>query len=157
MYVYICKPMYTYTYVHIPTNTYIYIHIHQYTCIYCFSYLDVLTSTLLLYIHIHTYSTYTYIYIHILQYTYTIQTFTYIYIHVLTRAWRKLTDDVNIMICKLEQMYGDTCTIPRSMHARKDACSLFYINTWAMIWPVDYQAKASWWMKIKITMIGVPV
>ena len=152
--IYICKPMYTYTYVHIPTNTYIYIHIHQYTRIYCFSYLDFLTPTLLLYIHIHTY---TYIYIHILQYTYIIHTFTYIYIHILTRAWRKLTDDVTIMICKLEHMYGDTCTIPRSMHARKDACSLFYINTWAMIWPVDYQAKASWWMKIKITMIGVPV
>ena len=152
--IYICKPMYTYTYVHIPTNTYIYIHIHQYTRIYCFSYLDFLTPTLLLYIHKHTY---TYIYIHILQYTYIIHAFTYIYIHILTRAWRKLTDDVTIMICKLEHMYGDTCTIPRSMHARKDACSLFYINTWAMIWPVDYQAKASWWMKIKITMIGVPV
>ena len=89
---------------------------------------------MLLYIHIHTY---TYIYIHILQYT-------YIYIHILTRAWRKLTDDaVTIMICKLEHMYGDTCAIPRSMHDSKDACSLFYINTWAMIWPVDYQAIAS--------------
>ena len=102
--------------------------------------------------------TYTYIYIHILQYTYIIHTFTYIYIHILTRAWRKLTDD-GVTICKLEHMYGDTCAIPRSMHGRKDACyplgvchrhgdpgsgsSLFYINTWAMIWPVDYQAKAS--------------
>ena len=54
---------------------------------------------------------------------------------------------------------GDTGTIPQSMHGYKGACyllgvcyshcnagsssSLFYINTWAMIWPVDYQAKAS--------------
>ena len=54
---------------------------------------------------------------------------------------------------------GDFGTIPRSMHGRKEACfplgvcdrhgdpgsgsALFYINTWAMIWPVDYQAKAS--------------
>ena len=116
MYVYICKPMYTYTYVHIPTNTYIYIHIHQDTCIYCFSYLDFLTPTLLLYIHIHTY---TYIYIHILQYTYIIHTFTYIYIHILTRAWRKLTDDVTIMVCKLEHMYGDS---PK--HACPQGCML---------------------------------
>ena len=56
---------------------------------------------------------------------------------------------------------GDFGTIPQSMHGRKEACyplgvcdrhgdpasgsgsALFYINTWAMIWPVDYQAKAS--------------
>ena len=56
-------------------------------------------------------------------------------------------------------MYGDTCTISQSMRGSKDVCyplgvcirhgdpgagsSLFYINTWAMIWPVNYQAKAS--------------
>ena len=54
---------------------------------------------------------------------------------------------------------GDFGTIPRNMQGRKEACyplgvcdrhgdpgsgsALFYINTWAMIWPVDYQAKAS--------------
>jgi hypothetical protein len=51
---------------------------------------------------------------------------------------------------------GDTGTIPRSMHGRRETSyplgvcdrhgepgsgsSLFYINTWAIIWPVDYQA-----------------
>jgi hypothetical protein len=51
---------------------------------------------------------------------------------------------------------GDHCTIPRSMHGSKDTCyplgvcdsqgeprsgsPLFYINTWAMVWPNDYQA-----------------
>ncbi len=51
---------------------------------------------------------------------------------------------------------GDTGTIPRTMHGRKDTCypmgvcdrpgepvsgsPLFYINSWAMIWPVDYQS-----------------
>ena len=51
---------------------------------------------------------------------------------------------------------GDTGTIPRIMHGRKEAsyplgvCDrpgepgtgspLFYINSWAMIWPVDYQS-----------------
>ena len=49
-------------------------------------------------------------------------------------------------------------TIPRSMHGRKDACyemgvcdrrgepgsgsPLYYINTWAMVWPTDYPAAA---------------
>ena len=53
----------------------------------------------------------------------------------------------------------DHCTIPRSMHGRKDACyklgvcdrqgepgsgsPLFYINTWAMVWPNDYPALAT--------------
>ena len=53
---------------------------------------------------------------------------------------------------------GDHGTIPRSMHGRKEACyrlgvcdrqgmigsgsPLFYINTWAMIWPTDYPALA---------------
>ena len=63
-------------------------------------------------------------------------------------------------VCK-HMMYGDTMTsmIPKSMHGFMGACyllgicyshgnagsssSLFYINTQAMIWPVDYQAKAS--------------
>ncbi len=58
-------------------------------------------------------------------------------------------------------MYGDTTTstIPQSMHDFMGACyllgvcfshgnagsssSLFFINTWAMIGPVDYQAKTS--------------
>ena len=50
---------------------------------------------------------------------------------------------------------GDDGTIPRHMHGRKEACyplgmcdrqgvpgsgsPLFYINLWAMIWPVDYK------------------
>ena len=50
---------------------------------------------------------------------------------------------------------GDNGTIPREMHSRKDVfyplgmCDrqrspgtgspLFYINSWAMIWPVDYK------------------
>ncbi len=50
---------------------------------------------------------------------------------------------------------GDDGTIPRNMHCRKVACyprgvcdsqgspgsgsPLFYINSWAMIWPVDYK------------------
>ncbi len=50
---------------------------------------------------------------------------------------------------------GDDGTIPRQMHCRKDACyplgmcdrqgspgtgsPLFYINSWAMIWSVDYK------------------
>ena len=54
---------------------------------------------------------------------------------------------------------GDHGTIPRSMHGRKDACyklgvcdrqgepgsgsPLFYINTWAMVWPNDYPALAT--------------
>ena len=63
-----------------------------------------------------------------------------------------------VYVCK--HMYGDTMTsmIPKSMHGFMGACyllgvcyshgsssSLFYIlvNTWAMIWSVDYQAKAS--------------
>ena len=53
---------------------------------------------------------------------------------------------------------GNYGTIPRSMSLRKDACfprgtcdragrpgsgsPLFYINTWAMIWPTDYPALA---------------
>ena len=53
---------------------------------------------------------------------------------------------------------GDYGTIPRSMHGRKDACyergvcdrrgepgsgsPLYYINTWAMVWPTDYPAAA---------------
>ena len=63
-------------------------------------------------------------------------------------------------VCK-HMMYGDTMTsmIPKSMHGFMGACyllgicyshvnagsrsSLFYINTQAMIWPVDYQAKAT--------------
>ncbi len=62
-------------------------------------------------------------------------------------------------VCKL--MYGDTMTstISKSMYGCRGACyllgmccshgnagsstSLFYINAWAMIWPGDYQAKAS--------------
>ena len=66
-----------------------------------------------------------------------------------------------VYVCK--HMYGhcDTMTsmIPKSMHSFMGACyllgifyrhgnagsssSLFYINTQSMIWPVDYQAKAS--------------
>ncbi len=57
---------------------------------------------------------------------------------------------------------GDHVTIPRSMHGRKDMCyplgvcdhqgpqgepgsgsPLFYINTWAMVWPYDYPALAT--------------
>ena len=54
---------------------------------------------------------------------------------------------------------GDHGTIPLSMHGRKDACyklgvcdrqgeqgsgsPLFYINTWAMVWPNDYPALAT--------------
>ena len=54
---------------------------------------------------------------------------------------------------------GDHGTIPRSMHGRKEACyrlgvcdrqgiigsgsPLFYINTWAMVWPNDYPALAT--------------
>ncbi len=54
---------------------------------------------------------------------------------------------------------GDHGTIPRRMHGRKDACyklgvcdrqgepgsgsPLFYINTWAMVWPHDYPAVAT--------------
>ena len=54
---------------------------------------------------------------------------------------------------------GEHGTIPRSMHGRKDACyklgvcdrqgepgsgsPLFYINTWAMVWPNDYPALAT--------------
>ncbi len=53
---------------------------------------------------------------------------------------------------------GDTGTIPLSMLGSKDACypqgvcdrqgipglgsPLFYINSWAMIWPIDYKAVA---------------
>ena len=53
---------------------------------------------------------------------------------------------------------GDHGTIPRNMNGRKEACyprgkcdnqgspgsgsPLFYINSWSMIWPVDYQAEA---------------
>ncbi len=49
-------------------------------------------------------------------------------------------------------------TIPQIMHGRKDACyergvcdlrgepgsgsPLYYINTWAMVWPTDYPAIA---------------
>ena len=50
---------------------------------------------------------------------------------------------------------GDSGTIPRSMNGRKETCfprgqcdrqqgpgsKLFYINTWAMIWPTDYAAR----------------
>ncbi len=51
---------------------------------------------------------------------------------------------------------GDTGTIPRNMHGLKDTCYpmgvcdragepgsgslLFYINSWVMIWPVNYQS-----------------
>ncbi len=67
-------------------------------------------------------------------------------------------------VCVCKHIYGDTMTsmIPQSMHGSEGACyplgvcyshgnagsssSLFYIDTTdtrAMIWPVDYQAKAS--------------
>ncbi len=51
---------------------------------------------------------------------------------------------------------GDYGTIPQCMNCRKDACfprgqcdcheqgsgsKLFYINTWAVIWPTDYAAS----------------
>ena len=50
---------------------------------------------------------------------------------------------------------GDSGTIPWSMNGRKETCfprgqcdrqqgpgsKLFYINTWAMIWPTDYAAR----------------
>ena len=55
---------------------------------------------------------------------------------------------------------GDDGTIPRQMHGRKEACyplgmcdrqgspgtgsPLFYINSWAMIWPVDYKKDGNW-------------
>jgi hypothetical protein len=54
---------------------------------------------------------------------------------------------------------GDHGTIPRSMHGRKNECyprgvcdrqgepgsgsPLFYLNTWAMVWPNDYPALAT--------------
>jgi hypothetical protein len=62
---------------------------------------------------------------------------------------------------------GDTCTIPRSMHGRKETCypigvcdsagapgsgsPLLYINSWALISPVNYQAVSSWEMNNKKT------
>ena len=59
----------------------------------------------------------------------------------------------------------DDGTIPRHMHGHKEACyplgmcdrqgvpgsgsPLFYINSWAMIWPVDYKKGGFWEMSIK--------
>ena len=79
------------------------------------------------------------------------------YNSVKTSKYEKQYMQVYSLICK--HMYGDTCTISQSMRGSKDVCyplgvcirhgdpgagsSLFYINTWAMIWPVNYQAKAS--------------
>ena len=82
---------------------------------------------------------------------------------------RVLTDAGGVMECQCVPLShilgrlpllpaGNYGTIPRSMSLRKDACfprgacdrtgrlgsgsPLFYINTWAMIWPTDYPALA---------------
>ena len=64
-----------------------------------------------------------------------------------------------VSICMLPLIpAGDYGTIHRIMHGRKDACyergvcdrrgepgsgsPLYYINTWAMVWPTDYPAVA---------------
>jgi hypothetical protein len=67
--------------------------------------------------------------------------------------------NVCVSICMLPLIpAGDYGTIPQIMHGRKDACyergvcdwrgepgsgsPLYYINTWAMVWPMDYPAVA---------------
>ena len=159
---------YTYKYQEIHSNTY---NVHAYTCIYIHArgkclcwrrvpceleqgsmWLTWAFSVYLLYVYACICG-YMHVYACICMYMHVIACTSVLYVVPLSHILGKLP----------LVPAGDDGTIPWNMHGRKAACyprgvcdrqgspgsgsPLFYINSWAMIWPVDYKKVEKWTIK----------